>query len=276
MKAEEAAEEARTAPPSRKAVAETAAAAAKTVAADARTAVPEAHRAYGIVSCGAAIGDDLFVANYLQREEMRLVARIHDTTESLVIENAQAAHIAIHQSLQSRADYLLATHFPSETRCLAEAVDLALRDARRRTYGTDLWDTAPLWPNQLDTEFTKDRAELRVKDGGLGARETSERALFLNTMCNIAPAIAGTTDQQSLWPTLRDKAFGPDLLKTDTEGGGWSHFFATGCVPARELASEIERVKRLHQEAHVNSGRGQDPTDPIFGAPTNIFGLGAE
>ena len=159
---------------------------------------------------------------------------------------------------------------------LAVAVDLALRDARRRTYGTDLWDTAPLWPNQLDTEFTKDRAELRVKDGGLGARETSERALFLNTMCNIAPAIAGTTDQQSLWPTLRDKAFGPDLLKTDTGGGGWSHFFATGCAPARELASEIDRVKRLHQEAHENSGRGQDPTDPILSAPTNIFGLGVE
>ena len=64
--------------------------------------------------------------------------------------------------------------------------------------------------------------------GGVGFRDTSERALFLNTMCNIAPAIAGDASRPSLWPSLRDKAFGADLLQLDTEEGGLTHFFAKG------------------------------------------------
>ena len=68
-------------------------------------------------------------------------------------------------------------------------------------------------------------------------------------MCNIAPAIAGNASRPSLWPSLRDKAFGADLLQLDTEEGGWTHFFAKGGPMAAELASEIERMKGLYHQA---------------------------
>ena len=52
---------------------------------------------------------------------------------------------------------------------------------------------------------------------GRCGRDTSERALFLNTMSNIAQAIAGDADQPSLLPSFREKAFGSDLLQLDTD-----------------------------------------------------------
>ena len=68
---------------------------------------------------------------------------------------------------------------------------------------------------------------LRIRDGGVCIHDTSVLVFFLNIMRNIAPAIAGDADQPSLWPSLRDKAFGPDLLQHGPEGGGWTYFFRT-------------------------------------------------
>ena len=96
-----------------------------------------------------------------------------------------------------------------------------------------------MWNGQRDPTFTRDQSNLRIGNGGVGFRDTPERALFLNTMCNIAPAIAGNANRPSLWPSLRDMAFGANLLELDAENGGWTHFFATGNPYATELASEI-------------------------------------
>ena len=49
--------------------------------------------------------------------------RPSDHTEGALGHRLHAAHFAIHYSLQSRADYLLETHLPDNTRDLAEAVD---------------------------------------------------------------------------------------------------------------------------------------------------------
>ena len=39
---------------------------------DFRGSVPEKHRAYGIISCGAATGDDAFVQDFLFKEQKKL------------------------------------------------------------------------------------------------------------------------------------------------------------------------------------------------------------
>ena len=179
MAAEQAA---RVAPAHRKEEAERKAEDARTAANDARRAVPEEHRAYGINSCGAALGDDAYVANFIQEEGDRVKTRIRATATSLTEESAQAGHRALHLSLQSRIDFLLSTHLPSETRDLASKVEGTLREARRQAYGTDLHCTTPMWNGQRDPTFTRDQSNLRIGNGGVGFRDTPERALNLNTM----------------------------------------------------------------------------------------------
>ena len=65
VEAASAAAAARTAPPSEKAAAQARAAAIEEKARDARAAVPCWHRAYGCIVCGAALGDDEFIADFL-------------------------------------------------------------------------------------------------------------------------------------------------------------------------------------------------------------------
>ena len=110
---------------------------------------------------------------------------------------------------------------------------------------------------------------MRIRDGGVGFRDISERALYLNTMCNIAPAIAGNADQPS-------KAFGPNLLQPDTEEGGWTYFTSTGCPYATELDSEIGRLKGLYHQAWQDAGYEEAPAHAVFGAPNKAFGIGVE
>ena len=140
----------------------------------------------------------------------------------------------------------------------------------------DLQDTTPTWAGQRDPEFTRDQAYLRIRDGGVGLRDTLERQPFLSTMCNIAPAIAGDADQPSMWPSLCDKAFGPNLLQLDTAEGGWTFFFGTGCPMAMALASCIGQVKGLFNQASQDAGDEQVPENAVLGAPDNIFGIGVK
>ena len=108
----------------------------------------------------------------------------------------------------------------------------------------------------------------------MGFRDTSERALYLNTMCNVVQAIAGDADQPSLWPSLCGKAFGPNLLQPDTEEGGWTYFISTGCPYATELDSEIERLKGLYHQAWQDAGYEEAPAHAVLGAPNKAFGIG--
>ena len=62
--------------------------------------------------------------------------------------------------------------------------------------------TTEAWTGQQDSAFTWDQANLRIRDGGVGIRDTSEQAFFLNTILNIAPAIVGDADKPCLWPSL--------------------------------------------------------------------------
>ena len=62
-------------------------------------------------------------------------------------ESAHCASTAIYYSPQCRAEYLLGTHLPSETRALATKVDKALRKAYAQCFGTDLLKSEGTWEN---------------------------------------------------------------------------------------------------------------------------------
>ena len=111
----------------------------------ARSAVPEDKKAYGAISCGAAIGD-AFISDFLDNAQRSLCGDpatgapgiIVKTSTALAQGSAHAASAAIRCSLQQRVDYILSTPLPSETRHLAEAVDAALRKAYCRSFGCDV------------------------------------------------------------------------------------------------------------------------------------------
>ena len=88
-------------------------------AADYLHGVPENQRAYGIVSVGAALGDDDYVQMYLREKGDELCAEgdgiIDRIATGLANKSEQAANVASVLSLQERINYLAGTHLPSET-----------------------------------------------------------------------------------------------------------------------------------------------------------------
>ena len=119
---------------------------AKIAAKETRSAVPEEHRSYGVTTCGAALGDKAYIAAFLDLQARRLSNDIDSMSSGVILqviddlarESAQCASVALYYSLQCRADYLLGTHLPSETRNLAERVDASLRNAYARCFRGDL------------------------------------------------------------------------------------------------------------------------------------------
>ena len=158
--------------------AEQEAAAAKAAAVGAKEAVPEELRAYGIETCGAAIGYHAYVVNYLEKEVQQIASRILKTATTLNEKSAQLGHLATNLSLQNRINYLCGTNLPTQMRGVIPIFEGALREGRQQAYGMDLHSTEAQWPEQQDTEFTRDQANLRISDGGVGIRDTSEQAFY--------------------------------------------------------------------------------------------------
>ena len=137
---------AKRATPTHRAFAELLAEHAKIAAKETRSAVPEEHRSYGVTTCGAALGDKAYIAAFLDLQARRLSNDIDSMSSGVILqviddlarESAQCASVALYYSLQCRADYLLGTHLPSETRDLTERVDASRRKAYARCFRVDL------------------------------------------------------------------------------------------------------------------------------------------
>ena len=110
-------------------------------AADYLHGVPENQRAYGIVSVGAALGDDDYVQMYLRAKGDELCGEgdgiIDQIAMGLAHKSEQAANVASVISLQERINYLAGTHLPSETMELRQMMDDALRRADEHILGAD-------------------------------------------------------------------------------------------------------------------------------------------
>ena len=241
-------------------------------AAEAARAVPEHHKAYGVIVCGAALGDKEFEAAFLEEQRTRIVNSIKSVSTTLATDSAHAASTAIYYSLQCRADFLLETHLPSLTRNLARSVDEALRGAYATAFGIDILNPEGHLRNQRDPTFLRDLAGLKAKAGGCGYRNTERRAVFLNALNNALPQIAGTESAPTLWPELVT-LLGEDSFKKDNEETRWQAFFASDSAWATEMQSEITRVKGLRNAALAEAGLSASPPEhAVFDASPMGFG----
>ena len=248
----------------------------------ARIRIPDNYRSFGVITCGAALGDKEYVAAFLDAQAERLCndqdsetpGVIPKVTEALADESAQCASTAIYYSLQCRADFLLGTHLPSETRTLAAKVDDALRKAYARCFGADLLNAEGTWERQEDPTFHRDLMGLKASAGGGGYRNTARRAAFINTIANALPQMMGNETRQPLWSSL-ENVLGADSFKKNDVDTCWQTFFDSGSVWATEFKSEIARIKELRAQAIAAAGREATPNE-IFDRPDNSFGFGVE
>jgi hypothetical protein len=272
--------EAKRAPPDRQAAAMEAAVKAKQASNATRAAIPEHLRSCGVITCGAALGDKAFIAAFLDAQRGRLCNDADSMTpgvipkiaEALADESAHCASTTIYYSIQSRADYLLGTHLPSETRTLAARVDEALRKAYARCLGTDLLNPDGTWESQEDPTFHRDLMGLKANAGGMGYRNTTRRALFINALANALPQMMGNERTQLLWPSLVDVP-GADSFKKNQVDTCWQTLLDSESEWAAEFKSEIKRVKELRALAITAAGL-ETPANEIFDKPDNGLGHG--
>ena len=74
--------------------------------------MPEGDRAYGIITCGAAVGSAEWTAHYLREKGKEVCNVAQRVTRALLEEDAQCAQTALYWSIQCRIDYYMAVHLP--------------------------------------------------------------------------------------------------------------------------------------------------------------------
>ena len=201
---------------------------------------------------------------------------VQRVTTALMAENARCASISLYMSMQCRIDYFLATHLPSETREMAEIVDAALRECYAQVMGQDLMDPDGIalkdgTPVMEDKQFTRDRALLKARHGGLGYRPHGERCLFLNSLNSIAPQMAGGA--RPLWSELRAVLGGEAGFDLKHKDKRWAAFFSSGSRYGEELRGEIIRMKELFERSSVDAGLDGTEEHGVFDAEPEAFGV---
>ena len=242
-----------------------------------RAAVPEHLRSCGVITCGAALGDKAFIAAFLDAQGNRLCNDADPMTpgdipmivDALADESAHCASTTIYYSLRSRADYLLGTHLDSETRTLAAKVDAALRKANARCLSTDLLNLDGTWESQEDSAFHRGLMGLKANAGGMGYRNTTRRALFINALANALPKMMGNERTKPLWPSLAD-VLGADSFRKNHVDTCWQTLLDSGSEWAAEFKSEIKRDKELRARAITAAGL-ETPANEIFDNQTTAL-----
>ena len=267
--------------------AEAAANAAKHEAETIRASVPESSRAYGVWICGAAIGDDEYVAAKLKEIQDELCGP-EDVTQTdgdggslgvlqnlslgLANEDPHAAHSAVLYSLQNRIDWILSVHLPSETRGLARAVDMSIRKSYAHCFGWDPFDpdSMPYDAPLLDPSFVADRFIQKTRNGGGGFRPTEKRALFLNTFNTVAPQLLGSGNTAGLWTSL-ETVLGAGSFDDANQDQRWTAFYNSGSRYGEELKAEWLRLKQ-DQLAAAHAAGIETPPASVLDADVCAFG----
>ncbi len=185
---------------------------------------------FGVWICGAAIGDDGYVAAKLDEIEMELCEKLRTLAKTLAAADAQVAHAVLRQSIITRIDYILSTHRPSLTRKLAHAMDETIRDCCLEIYGCDLLRDQEFPDNLKDESLTSERVQLKISQGGGGLRLTEPRALFLNSM-SLALNVF-----RHAWPSLVS-VFGNDSFQGSLHAQSQS-------IPPRIFKTSAYRCRR--------------------------------
>ena len=92
----------------------------------------ETKYSYGIEKCGAAIGEEEFVKSSTERKVDEIIEDIEKVSKVVAESDPQSAFAICIFSFQRKAEYLLSTHLPSQTREAVSRLDRALEQALER------------------------------------------------------------------------------------------------------------------------------------------------
>jgi hypothetical protein len=234
-------------------------------------------RAYGVEICGAPLGEKRYRVEWLRLKAIEISDKIDNISSIVATLDPHCSTAITIYSLQSLADFVLATNYPSETKYFADVIDAALQRAFTKSHGTNLLDPEV---GRQDPPFTSDRAKLRTSKGGAAIRPLANRQLFLNSMCNVIPQLIDRADSagsiiQGLFPSL-ESVLGKGSFDHANSDSRWATFIASGSKAAAEFASEYDKGKELHRALSDQIIWPADSERPpsIFDTPLGSFGSG--
>lgn len=234
---------------------------------------------FGLEVCGAPIGEDIYVLDWLSEKGTSIASTISTTSAKLAALDLQVAQTVLTYSLQNRSDYIMATNLPSNTSTFAASIDNATRNAYKMILGSDLLlETGHDTAIGEDPSFTRDRFLLKASRGGGGYRPIgTHRASFLNCFNTIAHQCLNTENNghRGLWHSL-DSIFGSTSFSETNSSTKWHFFFNSGSQYGLELKSEWLRLQQARTTL-INSMPEPLPSTPDspLTSPPESFGVGS-
>jgi hypothetical protein len=238
-------------------------------------------KSHGIHICSVAIGEELYVADYLRTTTTSICTRIVETATLLSQRDAHAASAVFNYSLNSRADYMMMTHLPSETAAVGRDIDDALRQAHSVIASFDILDPAGLIANQPDPSFTRDRFCTSIKYGGGGFRPQEQRLQFLSCINGIMPRMIRRTDglgshTPGLWESLTD-VIGPGSFDPGKEDSRWEALYASNSAFGRDIKLEWQRLQARQAALIAQLPQASVPQTPtLLSVDAARFGAGVQ
>jgi len=236
-----------------------------------------------VVVCGVPHGETGFRREWLRLKAVEICDKIESISKIVATSDPHCSTAITVFSLQSLADFVLATNYPSDTKDFVTAIDAALEKAFTRSYGVNLLDPKECHPpnsNSADQNFIPDRARLRSSKGGAAIRPLANRQLFLNSICNVIPQLiehkdATDTIIPGLFPSLSN-ILGAGSFDNANGETRWQHFLSTDSQVAAEFRSEYDKGKAIHAALVIQTNQAPDSESPrsIFDQTVNEFGFG--
>jgi hypothetical protein len=221
----------------------------------------ESEESFGLEVCGAPIGEEIFVKQWLRKKSEGIIETIHNTSNKFASRDLHVAHTVLRLSLQNRSDYIMSTNLPSQTKVFAESIEDALLDAysvildpnlvQRGDNPTPIID--PNFPE--DPSFTADRFLLKSCFGGGGYRpQRTHRTPYLNCLNSILPLCLNIIDTSTedisfpgLWHSL-NSVLGEASFQPNNAASRWSSFFLSGSPFGVELRDEWHRLQTMRYQ----------------------------
>ena len=238
-------------------------------------------RAYGMEIVGSPLGDEAYIREWLRLRAEEIAAEIDSVSEKISRRDPHCSYATTYYSLQTWADYIMSTNYPSQTASFAGTVNAAIRRAFGRSLQIDLLDPSisedPEDPEPLrDPLLISDRAQLRASQGGAGLRLLDSREHFLNCMHNVLPQLinskdrSGETTQGFFDKELKD-LLGEGSFDEENAQARYRHFLNHGGRCAREFTDQYELGREIHTDLHSKMDRPLPP-ESIYNTPIEGFG----
>ena len=228
----------------------------------------EERKVFGFEDCGAPIGDDGYVREWLRRKGDEIAGKIDFISETISNINLHSSIAITIRSLQCSSDYILSTNLPTQTAEYVQIVNAAMQRAYKRGYQSDLLAPDETLPDPM---FTHDRAKLRCGTGGAGIYQLGDRHPFLNTLVNVLPQLIDRKDAkggvtQGLFNCLAP-LLGEGSFDETNAANYWSVFMASGSRYADEMVADFERGKLINENLVASITAYQHPQAP----PASVF-----